>query len=60
MDKNSIPKWLDVNNTAHMDWVLYFADPASKFGVVPTKKYWGWLTKSSHRRLDNNNAGTLK
>ena len=64
MDKNSIPKWLDVNNAAHMEWVHYFADPASKFGVVPTKQYWEFLTKTktSPRRIDknNNNAGTHK
>ena len=54
MDKNAIPKWLDVNNTAYMEWVLYFANPASKFGVVPTKKYWEWITKGSHRSVSKN------
>jgi hypothetical protein len=47
MDKAAIPKWLDVDNAALMAWVLYFADPASKFGVAPTKKYWAWVTRKS-------------
>mmetsp|Transcript_40532 Transcript_40532/g.100176 ORF Transcript_40532/g.100176 Transcript_40532/m.100176 type:complete len:321 (-) Transcript_40532:1314-2276(-) len=43
MDKSSIPKWIDVSNATLMEWIYYFANPASKFGTVPTKKYWAWL-----------------
>jgi hypothetical protein len=55
MDKSTIPKWLDVKNAYHMDCLLYFANPASKFGVAPTKKYWKWVTNGTHRSNDSDN-----
>ena len=49
MDNASLPGWLDVNNTLLMAIVNYFADPAAKFGVAPTKEYWDWLKETSPR-----------
>ena len=49
MDNASLPGWLDVNNTIVMAILNYFADPAAKFGVGPTKEYWHWLKETSPR-----------
>lgn len=43
MDKKSIPQFIDINNAAIMEWVYYFAEPSAKFGVNPSRTYWGWL-----------------
>ena len=52
MDNAAVPKWIDLDNKMLMTIVYYFADPAAKFGVPPTKKYWQWLTRSPpHKRV---------
>ena len=37
MDNAAVPKWIDLDNKMLMTIVYYFADPAAKFGVPPTK-----------------------